>query len=139
MSATFLTGIARTTEPRVMLRRFLALDAVVTGGNGLAYAVASGPIGRLLGVDERLLLGLGVFLIVFGLAVGALAARREPPASAVKVIVDMNVVWAVLSVASLVIWLDPSTAGAVWIPMQAAVVAGFAALQWAALRAGART
>ncbi|MFF0450821.1 hypothetical protein ACFYT4_31320 [Streptomyces sp. NPDC004609] len=139
MSATFLTGIARTTEPRVMLRRFLALDAVVTGGNGLAYAVASGPIGRLLGVDDRLLLGLGVFLTVFGLAVGALAARQEPPAFAVKVIVDMNVVWAVLSIASLAIWLNPSTAGAVWIPMQALVVGGFAALQWAALRAGART
>ncbi len=43
MSHALLAGLARTTEPRTMLRRFLALDAVVTGANGLAYAVASGP------------------------------------------------------------------------------------------------
>ncbi|MGW4031463.1 hypothetical protein ACWEFL_19480 [Streptomyces sp. NPDC004838] len=139
MSATFLTGIARTTEPRTMLRRFLGVDAVVTAGNGVAYTVASGPLGRLLGVDDGLLIGLGVFLILYGGAVGALAARAQPPALAVKTVVDCNVVWTVVSVASLALWFDPTTAGAVWIPLQAMVVAAFAAVQWGALRAGARS
>lgn len=135
MSHALLAGLARTTEPRTMLRRFLALDAVVTGANGLVYALASGPIGRLLGVDATLLLELGLFLVAYGAGVAWLASRRQPPATAVKLVVDANVLWAVLSVIALVAWLEPSTAGALWIPAQAATVAGFAALQWSALRA----
>lgn len=78
MSATLLAGISRTTEPQTMLRRFLALDAVVTTVNGLAYAAASGPLGRLLGVDSDLLLELGVFLVLFGAGVGYLASAMRP-------------------------------------------------------------
>ncbi len=51
MSATqFAALAARTTEPHVMLRRFLALDALVTGVNAVAYLAASGPLARFLGV-----------------------------------------------------------------------------------------
>ncbi|MER7107724.1 hypothetical protein [Streptomyces sp. NPDC000229] len=134
MSQALLAGISRTTEPQTMLRRFLALDAVVTGANGLAYALASAPLGRLLGVDATLLLELGLLLTAFAAGVGYLASRAQPPTTAVKLVVDANVVWAVLSVVALAAWLSPSTAGTVWIPMQAATVAGFAALQWSALR-----
>ncbi|MGI5479795.1 hypothetical protein [Streptomyces lavendofoliae] len=138
MSQALLAGISRTTEPRTMLRRFLALDAVVTGANGLAYCLASGPLGRLLGVDATLLLGLGVLLTAYAAGVGHLASRRQPPATGVMVVVEANLVWAALSATALVAWLSPSTAGAVWIPVQAATVAGFAALQWSALRAAGR-
>ncbi|CAL9581899.1 hypothetical protein [Streptomyces sp. enrichment culture] len=136
MSQTLLAGLSRTTEPQVMLRRFLGLDAVVTGANGVAYVVASGPLGRLLGVDAPLLAGLGVFLVVFAAAVGVLASRPAPAARAVTAVVDANVLWAALSLVALFAWLEPSTAGAVWIPAQALTVAGFAVLQWSALRAG---
>ncbi|CAL9313465.1 MULTISPECIES: hypothetical protein [unclassified Streptomyces] len=135
MSQALLAGLSRTTEPRAMLRRFLALDALVTGANGLAYVAASGPLGRLLGVDAALLFGLGVFLVAFAAAVGALASRQRPAPAAVTAVVDANVAWAVLSVVALVAWLEPSTAGAVWVPAQALTVGGFAALQWTALRA----
>ncbi|OKK04349.1 hypothetical protein AMK26_13315 [Streptomyces sp. CB03234] len=135
MSQALLAGISRTTEPQTMLRRFLALDAVVTGANGLAYVLASAPLGRLLGVDATLLLELGLFLTAFAAGVGHLASRPRPTATAVKLVVDANVAWAALSVVALVAWLSPSTAGALWIPVQAATVAGFAALQWSALRA----
>ncbi|MFD7221815.1 hypothetical protein ACFV9P_12415 [Streptomyces sp. NPDC059892] len=135
MSATLLAGISRTTEPQTTLRRFLALDAVVTGVNGLAYAAVSGPLGRLLGVDDSVLRGLGVFLALFGAGVGFLATRRRPPRLPVKLVVGSNLLWAVLSVAALSLWLEPTTAGAVWIPVQALTVAGFAVLQWSALRA----
>ncbi|GAA4893464.1 hypothetical protein ACFPM3_16600 [Streptomyces coeruleoprunus] len=138
MSHALLTGLARTTEPLTALRRFLALDAVVTGANGLAYAVASEPLGRLLGVDATLLLELGLFLIVYAAGVGYLASRRRPPATPVKAVVDANLLWAALSIVALVAWLAPTTAGTLWIPAQAATVAGFAALQWTALRASGR-
>ncbi|MGW0533155.1 hypothetical protein [Streptomyces sp. NPDC003032] len=135
MTTCQLTALARTTDPTTMLRRFLGLDAVVTAGNGLAYVAASGPLGRLLGVDSGLLLGLGVFLTLYGAGVGYLAARKSPPTLGVRAVIEGNAAWAVLSVVALVAWLSPSTAGAVWIPMQAVTVGGFAALQYAALRA----
>ncbi|MGW3727795.1 hypothetical protein ACWDPP_22150, partial [Streptomyces sp. NPDC000851] len=78
MSATQLAALARTTEPQTVLRRFLALDAVVTGANGVAYLVASGPLGDFLGVASGLLLVLGVFLTAYAAAVGLLAARQRP-------------------------------------------------------------
>ncbi|MEW2630090.1 hypothetical protein AB0903_00055 [Streptomyces sp. NPDC048389] len=134
MSTTLLTGISRTTEPRTMLRRFLAADAVVTGANGVAYAAVSGPLGRLLGVDGTLLLGLGAFLVAYGLAVGLLAARPRPPRAGVTLVVDANILWSVVSVVALALWLDPTAVGAVWTVLQALAVAGFAVLQWSALR-----
>ncbi|MBT2416650.1 hypothetical protein J7F01_35210 [Streptomyces sp. ISL-22] len=134
MSATSLAALARTSDPQTVLRRFLALDAVVTGANGLAYLVVSGPLGRLLGVDPGLLLGLGAFLTVFAAGVGLLASRARPAAFPVRAVIEANLVWAVLSLVALVMWLSPTTAGAVWTVLQALTVAGFAALQYAALK-----
>ncbi|MFE7132550.1 hypothetical protein ACFVIM_17000 [Streptomyces sp. NPDC057638] len=134
MSTALLAGIARTTEPQSALRRVIALDAVVTGVNGLAYAVAPGPLGRLLGLDPDTLRPVGLFLVLYALAVAALAAAQRPPVPLVKLLVDVNLLWVVLSLVSLVLWFDPTAAGTVWIPLQALVVAGFAALQWVALR-----
>ncbi|MFF4172890.1 hypothetical protein [Streptomyces sp. NPDC001744] len=135
MSRTLLAGLARSTRPHLAVRRFLALDAVVTGANGLAYAVASRPLGELLGVDADLLFGLGLFLVLFAAGVALLASRPRPTAALVGTVVDANLLWAVLSLVALAVWLEPTTAGLVWTPLQAATVAGFAALQWAALRA----
>jgi len=135
MSATQFAALARTSDPHTALRRFLALDAVVTGANGLAYLVASGALGRFLGVDSGLLLGLGALLAVYGAAVGLLAARTRPAALAVRTVVEVNLAWAVLSCAALGLWLSPSAAGAAWTVLQALVVAGFALLQHAALKA----
>lgn len=78
MSQTLLAGLARTTRPQSAVRRFLALDAVVTGANGIAYLAASGPLGELLGVDAGLLLELGLFLTAFAAGVAWLASRPQP-------------------------------------------------------------
>lgn len=134
MSQALLAGISRTTRPQSMVRRFLALDAVVTGANGLAYLFAPDALGDLLGMSSALLFELGLFLTAFAAGVGWLASRRQPPALGVKFVVDANLLWALGSILALVGWLDPNTAGMLWIPMQAGTVAGFAALQWAALR-----
>ncbi|MEO3752159.1 hypothetical protein [Streptomyces sp. B6B3] len=127
---------ARTpASPRVWLRRWLTLDAVVTGGNALVYLAAAGPVGRLLGLDTGLLVGLGAFLLGYAAVVGWLASRREPATAAVWCVIEANVAWSVASLVALALWLDPDAPGAVWIPAQAAVVAAFAALQYRALRA----
>ncbi|CAL9382757.1 hypothetical protein [Streptomyces sp. Tu 3180] len=135
MSATQLTALARTTEPQAALRRFLALDAAVTGANALAYLALSGPLGRFLGAGSGLLLGLGAFLAVYAAAVGLVAARPHPPALGVRIVVEANLAWTAVSLAALALWLTPTTAGAVWTVLQALTVAGFALLQHMALRA----
>ncbi|MBB6414914.1 hypothetical protein [Streptomyces sp. AK010] len=135
MSAIQLAALARTTEPQSMLRRFLALDAVVTGGNALAYLAFSGPLGRFLGTDATLLLALGAFLALYAAGVGLLAARRQPPVLGVRAVVEANIAWAAVSLVALAVWLTPSTPGAVWTVLQALVVAGFAGLQHMSLKA----
>ncbi len=134
MSATSLAALARTSDPQTVLRRFLALDAVVTGANGIAYLALSGPLGRLLGVDSGLLLGLGAFLAAFAAGVGLLASRPRPAAFPVQAVIEANLAWAVVSLVALALWLSPTTVGAVWTVLQALTVAGFAVLQYAALR-----
>lgn len=134
MSAPQLAALARTTVPQSVLRRFLGLDAAVTGVNALAYLALSGPLGRFLGVDDRLLLGVGAFLAVYAAGVALLAAREHPPALGVRAVVEANLAWSVVSPTVLLLWLTPTTAGAVWIVLQALVVAAFAVLQHLALK-----
>ncbi|MDI3385336.1 hypothetical protein QIS99_03765 [Streptomyces sp. B-S-A8] len=124
------------STPSLTLRRLLALDAVGTGANGLAYTAASGPLGRFLGVDPGLLLALGLGLALYAGGVGLLATRSRPPVLAVNAVVDINAVWAALSLVALAAWLEPSAAGAVYITVQALVVAAFAVAQYVALRGG---
>ncbi|MBT2472921.1 hypothetical protein J7E97_35000 [Streptomyces sp. ISL-66] len=136
MSATPLAAVARATDPRTALRRVLALDAVVTVGNGLAYTAFCAPLGRLLGIGQEALLVLGAFLVLYGAGVGLLASRRQPPVFPVRFVVEANYAWAALSLVALFVWFTPTAAGAVWIAAQAVVVAALALLQQLALRAG---
>ncbi|MDX3128706.1 hypothetical protein PV367_02570 [Streptomyces europaeiscabiei] len=138
MPAARLAVLARTADPRAMLRRLLAVDAGVTGVNGLAYLLAAGPLGRFLGVGSGLLVALGVFLAVYAAGVALLASRERPPTLPVRAVIEANLGWAVLSLVALVLWLTPSTAGAVWTLLQALTVGGFAAVQYVALRAAGR-
>jgi hypothetical protein len=117
------------------IRTALKLDAVVTGANGAAYLVAAGPLSDLFGLSPALLRGAGAFLLAFSLAVWVAGTRREVSAPAVLAIAAANVVWALDSVvAAAAGWGSPTTAGTVWIVMQAVVVAGFAELQLAGRR-----
>ncbi|WP_369179757.1 hypothetical protein [Streptomyces mutabilis] len=134
MSTNQLAVLARTAEPQLMLRRFLALDAVVTGTNAVAYLALPGPLGRFLGAGSGLLLALGAFLAVYAGCVALVAARPRPPALAVRAVVEANLAWAAVSLVALGLWLTPTTAGAVWTVLQALTVAGFALLQYASLR-----
>ena len=120
------------------LRTALKLDAIVTGANGAAYLVAAGPLEDLLGLSPALLRGIGAFLLLFSAAVWVVAARPQVSSTAALAVIAVNVLWAADSIAFLAAGLsDPTTFGAIWIVMQALVVAGFAGLQ-AVTRAAAR-
>jgi hypothetical protein len=120
------------------LRTALKLDAIVTGANGAAYLVAAGPLEDLLGLSPALLRGIGAFLLLFSAAVWIVASRPRVSSTAALAVIAVNVLWAADSIAFLASGFeDPTTFGAIWIVMQALVVAGFAGLQ-AVTRADAR-
>ncbi|MCA2226732.1 hypothetical protein [Nonomuraea aurantiaca] len=129
-----MTALTVTDQAR-FLRVVLALDAVVTGVNGLVYLAAAGPASDLLGPDAGLLRAIGVFLLVYGVAVGLLAGRRAISPAATKAVIALNAVWTLGSVATVVTGVaEFTTIGAVWAIAQAIVVGVFAELQITGLR-----
>lgn len=138
MTTSTLTASHRRLHPppaRDALRRALVVDAAVTSLNGLVYLVGAEALDGLLGLDVGWLRGAGSFLLVFGLAIGALARRSRPPHSAVWTVIGINVVWALdgLLVAAAG-WGSPSAAGTAWIIAQALVVGSFVTWQATAAR-----
>ena len=124
-----------TTARTDLLRLALVADAAVTGANAVVYLASAFVLDSVLGVPAELLLALGAFLAVYSGFVLRLATRPSIPRRGVMVVIDANVAWAAASL--LVLGLDtftPDAAGQIWIALQAVVVAGFAALQYAGLR-----
>ena len=116
-----------------LLRFALTADAAITGANALAYLAGAVVLDSVLGVPAGVLVAVGAFLAVYAALVLRVAAR--PARGAVTAVIDANLVWAVASIVLLALdTFTPSTAGQVWIALQALVVAGFAALQYAGLR-----
>jgi hypothetical protein len=119
--------------PADLLRLALRLDAVVTGLNGAAYLLAASPLADLLGLPAGWLRGTGVFLLAYAAAVWLVGIRPTP--TAVRTVVAANALWAAGSVLVVLAGLgSPTTVGAVWLVLQALVVAAFAVLQAAGLR-----
>jgi hypothetical protein len=116
-----------------LLRRALQLDAIVSGANGAVYLALGGVLDSALGVPASLLWPLGALLIVYaGFVWYAASSQRRAAAWAV---IATNVGWAAASLAVLAAgWLSPTTAGGVWIALQALVVAALAGVQLYALR-----
>lgn len=126
---------APATSAATLLRRFLALDAVVTTGNGLIYLVFSGWAASLLGVSATALVAIGAFLTAFGLGVGALALAKTPSATGTTVVADANILWVLASVVVGAFGLlGANTIGTLWTFAQALTVGAFAALQIYGLR-----
>jgi len=137
MTTTTAAGAAARshTGSGALLRLALRLDALVTGANGAAYLLAAPVLADLLGLSPGLLRGTGAFLLAYGAAVWLIGTRRPLPAGAARTVVGLNALWATGSVVVVLTdALTATTAGDVWLVLQAAVVAGFAALQVAGLR-----
>ena len=124
-----------TTTGLLTIRNVLLLDAVLTGVNGLAYVAGFAVLDSLLGPSAAVIIGLGVFMLVYADVAGWLGTRQPVSRRAVAFIAAGNLVWVAVSVAAVAFdWLGLTTVGTTWALAQAALVAGFAALQLLALR-----
>lgn len=107
---------------------FLLVDAVTTGVNGLAYALAGGWLADWFGAPEELVRSLGGFLVLVAAGVTVLATRRPVPRRGVAALAALNVVWVVASLGYAVLG-GLTTLGVAWTVLQAVVVGAFAAGQ----------
>jgi hypothetical protein len=118
-----------------LLRFALRLDAAITAANGIAYLALFWLLDGWLGVPGAFLAGVGAFLLVFAAFVGRLSAQAMPHRGAVIAVIAANALWALDSMLLLAAdWFSPTTVGQVVIALQAAGVAGLAALQYTGLR-----
>lgn len=118
---------AKIRDPRI--RRFLGLDAALTGANGLIYLVAAAPLGEWLGMPPTLLRLLGTFLIVVAVGVAMLARSTAPPRRWVMALAEFNLIWVIASIGYAVLAADLTTLGRIWALLQAGLVGAFAAVQ----------
>jgi hypothetical protein len=133
MDTTTNTPASQTNV--LTLRSVLLLDAVLTGVNGLAYVAGAAALDSLLGPSSAVIVGLGIFMLAYAAVAAWLGTRRPVSRLAVGLIADGNIFWVAASVTVAAFgWLGLTAAGTVWTLMQAALVAGFAALQLAALK-----
>ncbi|GLZ12764.1 hypothetical protein Acsp04_29990 [Actinomadura sp. NBRC 104425] len=130
-----LTGAGILADGPRLLKAALRLDSAASGVNGLAYLALAGPLEDLLGLHPGPARAIGGFLVAYALAMWAVSMPARVRRGAATAVIETNVLWAVLSVLAVITgWLDLNAAGAVWAVLQAAVVAGFAALQYTGLR-----
>lgn len=122
------------TSPR-FLSRVMWADAASCAATGAVQVAATDTLARSSGLPAALLMGTGVFMLVYA-AVAALMARRPtPPRTLIGVIVAGNLAWAAGCVALLASGILPLTAlGTAWVLAQALCVAVLAELQWTGLR-----
>lgn len=116
------------------LRQVLLLDVIATGATAVLLTFGAGLLAPVLGLPATVLRYAGLVLVPF-VAIVFITAKQSPPSrAAVRGIVAANVAWVLASVLLLVSgWVAPTALGAIFVLVQAAVVAGFAALQWRAL------
>ncbi|SEG91111.1 hypothetical protein SAMN04489712_12839 [Thermomonospora echinospora] len=123
------------TDGRRLLRAALRIDAVITGVNGLAYLALAGPLESLLGLPTGPGRAIGALLLVYAVAVWAVSMPDRIGRGAAMAVVEANLLWTVLSIVAVATGRpELNVAGGVWAVLQALVVAGFAALQYTALR-----
>lgn len=118
-----------------LLRLVLKLDAAATGAVGVLSLAASPVLDDLLGTPLALLLPVGLFLVVYAVAIWIVASRRRVSRPAVWAAIVINLLWALDSVVVVAAgWFSLTGIGAAFVLFQAAVVALFAAAQLYALR-----
>lgn len=127
-----------------MQRSFLSLaliaDALVSGATGLLAFAGAGFLDGLLGLPTELLRYAGLSLLPYAAIVAYAGTRPNISRPAVWAIIAANVVWAADSIMLLVSgYVSPTALGDAFVIFQAAVVAGFAGLQYVGLRKEAVT
>ena len=130
------TDASAAARPRDgLLRGALRVDALASAASGIAYLVAAGPIGDLLGLPAGFLRVVGAFSVVYAAYAWFTASRPRVPLGTSTFIAIGNLAYCAASLALVIAgWHSPTTTGSVWIVLQGLLVAGFADAQLLGVR-----
>lgn len=133
MSAITATGSAGTRNSTdSLLRLAMRLDAVLVGISGIALLAAAGWFADLTGLPRSVEYGVGVFSVLYGIAVFALAGiERVRPAGIGTVIA--NAACTVIALAA-VFTMSLTTAGVVFLIGTGIYTLAMAELQYVGVR-----
>ncbi|WP_029107920.1 hypothetical protein [Mycobacterium sp. URHD0025] len=133
MSAITATGSAGTRNSTdSLLRLAMRLDAVLVGISGIALLAAAGWFADLTGLPRSVEYGVGVFSVLYGIAVFALAGiERVRPAGIGTVIA--NAACTVIALAA-VFTMSLTTAGVVFVIGTGIYTLAMAELQYVGVR-----
>lgn len=116
-------------------RRVFLADAIVCIVTGLLLWLGVDFLAGLLQLPAALLRPVGLFLVPYGALVAYGGTRVSPSRWVLWVFVLVNALWAVDSIVLLVSgWVTPNALGYAFVIAQTVVVAGFAEMQYLALR-----
>ena len=117
------------------MRFVLWADAISCLACGLLQVSLTTVLSERLGLPAALLAGTGLFLLLYGAAVGFLATRIRVPNVIVWLLIAGNMAWALACIAFLLGAVAELTLfGKGYVVLQASAVAILAQLQYAALR-----
>ena len=86
-------------NPSLFLRRAIVGDVVFSGVSALMLVAGGGLLASLLNLPEAFLREVGIFLVVYAALVGFLGGRDLMPKLAVCLVIGVNAVWAIDSIA----------------------------------------
>ncbi len=118
-----------------LLRFALRLDSAASAGLGLIMLALSGRLDEWLGTPTAFTVGVGVFLLIWAAALGALSVRSQITAAAVWTVIVLKVVWIAASLAvAFGGAFDLTGWGVALLALQAAPVLLFIDLEYLGLR-----
>jgi hypothetical protein len=119
----------------MFLRRVLIADAIASAATGLLMLLAAAPLEQWLALPAGLLRAAGASLLPFAAIVGWLALHETISRAGVWMVIGLNALWVVDSVALLFTgWVQPAVLGYAFVLAQAAAVAVLAELEYVGLR-----
>ena len=125
----------RTIQATRELRILFTVNGVANVAGGALLLPLVSVLDAPTGLSPSLLVGFGVFYLVYGAAMWFAATRPRPRPAAIVALIAVNLVWAIdclLMVGTVL--AHPTTLGSVLLAAEAATVTGLAALQHAAYR-----
>jgi len=111
---------------RNLLKYTLLVDGVVCVAAGTAFLTFSAAVAELIGpaFTVEVVIGLGAFLLLWGLFHLGMGSRAEAPATGVKVAIACDAIWVAGSMAVLFVdWQGLTVLGAAFIAVMAVAVA----------------
>jgi hypothetical protein len=118
-------------QPSLFLRRAIQADAIFSGVSAVLLTSGAAELAPWLNLPEALLRESGLVLIAYTALVGWLATRQVMPKPLVLIVIAINAVWTVASIALLFSSaVTPNLLGEAFVAMQAIAVGALGDLQY---------